>query len=73
MKSYKRETALLLVFYIFYIGVAGDFRVLEVVIWPFMLFVGGAFGMEWAAKQTNLVSSPPKKDLSSANTKSSEK
>jgi hypothetical protein len=55
MKTYKREVAVILLFYLAYLGLYGRVEVLEVIVWPFMLFVGAAFGMEWASKQTNLV------------------
>ena len=53
-KTWKREIAMVLLGFIFYLGFIGDIAVLEVVIWPFMLYVGGAYGMEWASKQTTL-------------------
>jgi len=54
MKTYKRETAIAVLFYIFYLGLYGRIEVLEVLAWPFMLFIGAAFGMDWAVKQTDL-------------------
>jgi len=53
-KTWKREIAMALLGFIFYLGFIGDITVLEVVIWPFMLYVGAAYGMEWASKQTTL-------------------
>lgn len=55
MKTYKREVAVMLLTYLAYLGLYGRVEVLEVIVWPFMLFVGAAFGMEWASKQTDLV------------------
>jgi len=57
MKTYKRETALAVLLYLFYLGLFGRVEVLQVLAWPLMLFVGAAFGMDWARKQTDLVSS----------------
>lgn len=53
-KTWKREVALGLLGFIFYLGFTGSVEVLEIVIWPFMLYVGAAYGMEWASKQTTL-------------------
>jgi hypothetical protein len=55
-RTYKREVAVVLLVYLMYLGVMDATSVLEIVIWPFMLFVGAAFGMDWAAKQTDLTS-----------------
>lgn len=54
MKTYKREAALVVLLYLFYLGLYGRIEALEVLAWPLMLFVGAAFGMEWTSKQTNL-------------------
>jgi len=55
MKTYKREVAVMLLVYLSYLGLYGRIEALEVLAWPFMLFVGASFGMEWASKQTDLV------------------
>jgi hypothetical protein len=55
MKTYKREVAVMLLVYLGYLGLYGRIEALEVLAWPFMLFVGASFGMEWASKQTDLV------------------
>lgn len=41
--------------YLFYLGIYGDPVVVEAVVWPFMLYVGAAFGMDWARSQLNEV------------------
>jgi di/tricarboxylate transporter len=56
MKTYKREVALVVLAYLFFLGLYGRVEVLEILAWPFMLFVGASFGMDWARKQTELVS-----------------
>lgn len=54
MKTYKRESAIAVLLYLFYVGLYGRIETLEVLAWPFMLYVGAAFGMDWAGKQTDL-------------------
>jgi len=56
MKTYKRETAFLVLCYLSYLGLYGRIEVVEILAWPLMLFVGTAFGMDWAGKQTTLTS-----------------
>jgi hypothetical protein len=63
MKTYKREVATMLLVYLCYVGLYGRIETLEVLAWPFMLFVGAAFGMEWASKQTDLVIKRKENDL----------
>ena len=53
-KTYKRETALSVLLYLFYLGLYGRVEIVEILAWPMMLFIGTAFGMEWASRQTNL-------------------
>jgi hypothetical protein len=55
MKTYKREAAIVVLLYLGYMGLYGRVEALEVIAWPFMLFVGASFGMDWAGKQTQLV------------------
>jgi hypothetical protein len=55
MKTYKREVAIAVLLYLGYLGIYGRVEALEVLAWPFMLFVGASFGMDWARKQTDLV------------------
>jgi hypothetical protein len=62
MKTYKREVAVIVLFYLGYLGLFGRVEALEVLSWPFMLFVGAAFGMEWASRQTDLVIRKKEKD-----------
>lgn len=58
-KTYKREIAfVILIFMGFIIWKSADadaVETLKITIWPAMLYVGTAFGMQWASKQTNLV------------------
>lgn len=54
-KTYKREMAAILFFFMIYLGVMEQDNTLEIVIWPIFLFGGAAFGMEWASKQTDLI------------------
>jgi hypothetical protein len=58
-KTYKREVAIAI---LVYVGVIGGFaawdqplKVLEIVMWPSLLFIAAAFGMDFAAKQTDLL------------------
>lgn len=54
-KTYKRETAWALIIWAIYISVFGSVEALTVMIWPVFLFVGAAYGMDWASKQTDIV------------------
>lgn len=47
-KSYKREVAFCVLVYILLMGAGfiGSYEALELMIWPAMFFVGGAFGLE---------------------------
>ena len=54
-KTYKREVAVGLVMWLIWLAEAGNIAALTVVAWPVFLFLGAAYGMEWAAKQTKLV------------------
>jgi hypothetical protein len=56
MKTYKRESAIAILLYLGYMGLYGRVEALEILAWPLMLYVGAAFGMDWARKQTELVS-----------------
>ncbi len=57
-KTFKREIAVCLVAFLCFIAwkaaEAEPVETLKVIIWPVMLFVGAAFGMQWASKQTGL-------------------
>ena len=55
-KTYKREVALLVLGYLGYLGLYGRTEVVDVMVWPLMLYVGAAFGMDWARSQLNEVS-----------------
>lgn len=50
-KTYKREVSILLLVFLCYLAFIGSVEVLQVLIWPFMLFIGASFGMDWASKQ----------------------
>ena len=56
-KTYKREVAVGLVIWLIWLAEAGNIAALTVVAWPVFLFLGAAYGMEWASKQTNIVGS----------------
>lgn len=62
-KTFKREIATVLAFFLCFIAwkaaEAEPVETLKVIIWPIMLFVGAAFGMQWASKQTNLTTGKP--------------
>jgi hypothetical protein len=51
-KSYKREIAVILLAYLMYLGWNDQVSVLEVLSWPFMIYVLGAFGLDSYNKQT---------------------
>jgi di/tricarboxylate transporter len=57
-KTFKREVAVALAIFMCMIAwKAAEVQPLEtlkVIIWPIMLFVGAAYGMSWASKQTGL-------------------
>ena len=57
-KTFKREIAICLAIFLCFIAwkaaMAEPVETLKVIIWPIMLFVGAAFGMQWASKQTGL-------------------
>lgn len=59
-KTFKREIAACLAIFLCFIAwkaaSAEPVETLKVIIWPIMLFVGAAFGMQWASKQTGLTS-----------------
>lgn len=57
-KTYKREVGMILLVYIMVLGWFGDFRVLEVLAWPFVVFALGAFGIDSYAKQMNTPPTP---------------
>ncbi len=62
-KTFKREIAACLAVFLCVIAwqaaAAAPVETLKVIIWPIMLFVGAAFGMQWASKQTNLAIGKP--------------
>ena len=58
-KTFKREVAIAILIYLaVIIMMAADqqpVETLKIIIWPAMIYVFQAFGMEWVSKQTNLV------------------
>ena len=58
-RTYKREVAVAILLYVGAIGgmAAWDqpLAVLEVIMWPSLMFIAAAFGMDWASKQTDLL------------------
>lgn len=54
-KTYKRETAWIMLGFIAYLAFVGQIEELKILAWPTFLFAGAAFGMDWAKKQTDLV------------------
>jgi len=50
MKTYKREVAFLMFAHAVYLSVWGDIEALKVIIWPWTLFIGAAYGMDWVNK-----------------------
>ena len=57
-KTYKREVGMVLLTYIMVLGWWGDFRVLEILTWPFVAFALGAFGIDSYAKQLDKTNRP---------------
>lgn len=53
-KTFKREVALGLLFFIVYLALTGDIEVLEIITGPFVLFAMGSFGMDAIAKQISV-------------------
>lgn len=43
--SWKEEIAIAMVIYLMYLGVVNSIGVLEILVWPFIVFVISAFGM----------------------------
>lgn len=58
-KTFKREMAAVLALFLCFIvwkaSEAEPVETLKIIVWPIMLFVGAAFGMDWAKKQTDLM------------------
>lgn len=52
-KTWKRETASVMLLYIGWLGITDRVEVLSIVIGPFMLFVLAAFGMDWIGRQSH--------------------
>lgn len=53
-KTWKRETAILVLLWVIYVSIHGSVQALSIIVWPAFLFIGAAFGMEWA-KKTGIV------------------
>ena len=49
-KTYKRETAYLLLAWLFYLSIWGSAEVLTILVWPLMIYVLGAFGLDETSK-----------------------
>lgn len=60
VKTYKREVSLVCLVFLFYLASVDKVEALEILTWPTFLFVGGAYGMQWASKQTGLVNGDKK-------------
>jgi len=50
-KTWKREVAAALLIGLGYVVYTGDTEMVNVVVWPIMVFAGAAFGLDVAAKQ----------------------
>jgi hypothetical protein len=57
-KTWKRETAVMCLLYLFYLGLFGRLEVVETLAWPVFLFAGAAYGMDWADKSTIVRKTP---------------
>ena len=44
--SYKEEVAIAMVIYLMYLGAVNYVGVLEILVWPFIVFIISAFGMK---------------------------
>lgn len=53
-KSYKREFALLMWLHLVGLSFYGDYHALEIIAWPYMLFIFGAFGLQTLVTQTDV-------------------
>ena len=51
-KTFKRETAWVLLSGLGYVIYTDDVAMVEAIIWPIFMFVGFAFGMDWYGKQS---------------------
>lgn len=58
-KTFKREVAVCLLILMGYVTVQGNAEILEIIVWPIMMFAATAFGMDWAGKQGNEIFSKP--------------
>lgn len=54
-KTYKRETAWVMLLWVIGMSLWSTPQILSIIIVPAFMFIGAAFGMEWASKQTDLV------------------
>jgi hypothetical protein len=50
-KTWKRETAWVMLLGLFYVVLTDDVAMVEAIIWPIFMFIGFAFGMDWYGKQ----------------------
>lgn len=54
-KTWKRELATGMILFLGYLALVGSIEALAILTPPVFIFVLGAFGMEWASRQTGLV------------------
>lgn len=50
-KTYKRETAVILLVAFFWVVSTGDVEMVKVIVWPVFAFALGAYGLDGYAKQ----------------------
>lgn len=53
-KSYKREFALIMWLHLVGLSFYGDYHALEVLVWPYMIYILGAFGLQSLVSQTDI-------------------
>jgi len=54
-KTYKRELSLVCLAFLGYLAITDKVEALEILAFPVFVFTFGAYGMEWASRQTDLV------------------
>jgi hypothetical protein len=59
-KTYKRESAVILLVWLAYVVEVKDVTIVEVLVWPVFAFVGAAFGFDAYAKQLHQNPVPPR-------------
>lgn len=58
-KTYKREIAVALLFWLAYLVEVKDVTLIEVLVWPIFAFAGAAFGMDSYSKQLQQTPTQP--------------